>query len=181
MRSIPATESMTLPWMTTPRSRTRLTRSLSARRSSSRSKSSSADMARLADEVIWRPGPGELEPESVLLPLPDELRDRALEAFAGIAPDEERRVEHRRARRALDARAPAVPPRQRVAYGLHGGIGKRVVRLGRDPVADALDLLLALRFQFAGEEIPLAWRRRRDVALERRDGLAQLRHRSGEQ
>src|SRR5688572_22691619 len=150
MRSIPATESMTLPWMTTPRSRTRLTRSLSARRSSSRSKSSRADMARLADEVVGRPWAGELEPESVRLPLPDELRHHALEILPAAPPDEKGGVEHRRAGSTLDARSPAIATRKGAAHRLQRGPRERVVGLRRDTVPDPLELLLALRLQLPG-------------------------------
>src|SRR5688572_3801555 len=152
---MPATERTTLPWMTTPRSSTRFTRSLSASRSSSRSKSSSADIASLAHEVIGWPGPGELEPETVRLPLPDEAGHHALERLRRIAPDEERRVHHRCARRALDAGATAIASREGVARGLdrHGGESGECV--GRDALADALELLLPLRLELAREEVPL--------------------------
>src|SRR6185436_6020502 len=91
-----AIDTVTVPLITTPLSRTWLSKSPSTSCSTSISSSSSA-IGRLVHKMIWRPGTGEVKSETMRSMTLDERRERFLKLFERRVRDEKCGVEHHRA------------------------------------------------------------------------------------
>src|SRR4051812_36750552 len=110
-----AIDRVTCPLITTPLSRTRLTRSLRTSLPVSRSSVSVIGSAR---EVIRGPRPGEVEPETSRLAKRHDFSESLLERTQTIGSDEKRRVENHR------PRSVARDFRNRRCRGIHGYLGE---------------------------------------------------------
>src|SRR5687768_3041337 len=150
MRSTSATEMVTVPAMTTPRSSTVFSRSLRASCSASSTRSS-LPICCLPDKVVWRPGSRELEAEPARLVLRDERGELAAKGIRGIARQKKRGIQHRGAGHPLERAA-----WQGVEHGPRRMALQRIERALRNVVADASQLLCPLGLELSRQQITLA-------------------------
>src|SRR5687768_10865933 len=149
MRSTSATEMVTVPAMTTPRSSTVFNRSLRTSCSVSSTRAS-LSIRRLPDEMIRRPWPRELEPEPARLVLLHERGELAPKCLGRIPRQQEGCIEDRRPGHAFER-----PPRQRVEHGSRRVPLEGIEGALRDIVADAPQLLGPLGLELSRQQISL--------------------------